>query len=482
MLKRSTESTLVLALDLETTIRAGRNRSALTPSEPISSIRGQSLGENRPPSDVLYGPNRIVVGAARVMGRPNDFEFSDSVFFYDDLDQLLDLLSEVYKHSNYSRILLVGVNVAFDYAYLLKSIKNFIMTPRRSVVCKILVNNTMLWDLSLVEYMVSGQSKKFPSMKQMAKTYGLHTAKGDLAEKYWDKGIDTTDIPEDELRDYLEKDMDLTCGIYEAQLKVLPDVLKRAPIFGKLLYDHMVGRTNTIRMSLNMFSLEEHSFKAFLNETKDCLEIAYTNLEKRLTDYLSMISAPAEVMQLARDNPASETMIKFICYGIAISYVTKVPYIKDGTAVRYKSGPNKGKIKLRNETKTWAGGENEKLAIAGIYHQASVSPNDWQTPKGNLKIDATTIQKCVDNPGLLHHSKDTTSILDRYLKYTQALKEDSTYGSGILKNLPGQMFTDLDSNGNAVNSYRVATEFNHTATGTGRLSSSRINVQNLKGG
>jgi len=88
-----------------------------------------------------------------------------------------------------------------------------------------------IWDCQLVDFTLSGQTESYPSMNSMATKYGL-PMKDDKIAEYWKSGICTKDIPHDEITTYLRHDLDTTLAIYHAQ-KAL--VMEKPPTFQRLL-------------------------------------------------------------------------------------------------------------------------------------------------------------------------------------------------------------------------------------------------------
>jgi DNA polymerase I-like protein with 3'-5' exonuclease and polymerase domains len=73
-----------------------------------------------------------------------------------------------------------------------------------------------LWDCQLVDFMLEGQTTSYPSMNSMAEKYTL-PLKNDAIAEYWKAGICTKYIPQAEIVSYLEHDLATTLAIYEKQ-------------------------------------------------------------------------------------------------------------------------------------------------------------------------------------------------------------------------------------------------------------------------
>lgn len=99
--------------------------------------------------------------------------------------------------------LFIGVNCKFDLSWLLYERK--IRVP----------SSCRIWDCMLAEFILSGQTAPFTSLAQLAEKYGLE-AKGSL-DDYWDKGISTENIPRDVVSEYGNLDTSLSYAVYLAQ-------------------------------------------------------------------------------------------------------------------------------------------------------------------------------------------------------------------------------------------------------------------------
>lgn len=104
---------------------------------------------------------------------------------------------------------IVGHNIKFDLLYALK---NKWITPKRLTELKV-------WDTQLAEYLLSGQTRLYPSLDEVSKKYG-GTLKDDKIKEYWEKGVSTECIPADELSDYLKGDLENTELVYLKQREI----------------------------------------------------------------------------------------------------------------------------------------------------------------------------------------------------------------------------------------------------------------------
>jgi len=76
-----------------------------------------------------------------------------------------------------------------------------------------------IWCCQLAEFLLSRQTLSYPSLEEVASRYGLGNKLDIVKLDYWDKGIDTDQIPEAILSDYVKQDVALTYSIYLKQIK-----------------------------------------------------------------------------------------------------------------------------------------------------------------------------------------------------------------------------------------------------------------------
>lgn len=99
--------------------------------------------------------------------------------------------------------ILVGFNIKFDLHWL----KNF----------GINFEGKRIWDCQIGEFILNYQKTPYPSLNQACEKYGLPQKLDIVKTEYWDKGIDTDQIPLDILSDYLEQDLILTEQVFLKQ-------------------------------------------------------------------------------------------------------------------------------------------------------------------------------------------------------------------------------------------------------------------------
>lgn len=102
--------------------------------------------------------------------------------------------------------IVVGHNIKFDLHWL----------------CNIGVdisNIKQIWDTQIAEFLLMAQRNPYNSLNDALQKYGYPLKLDGVKTEYWDKGIDTDEIPVDILREYLEYDLIGTENVFKEQAK-----------------------------------------------------------------------------------------------------------------------------------------------------------------------------------------------------------------------------------------------------------------------
>lgn len=100
--------------------------------------------------------------------------------------------------------LLVGFNIKFDFHWLEKAgITSW--------------KNKNIWDCQIAQFIIRNQEERFPSLASSCEYWGLPGKMDVIKTEYWDKGIDTADIPENILTEYCLNDVDITKQLFQKQ-------------------------------------------------------------------------------------------------------------------------------------------------------------------------------------------------------------------------------------------------------------------------
>lgn len=119
--------------------------------------------------------------------------------------------------------LIIGFNLKYDLHWLRRYgiIEYGALTTPSGKMDGVL--NKTLWCTQVAQFIIRNQQERMPSLNSSCEFWGL-PQKLDVVEKeYWDKGIDTPDIPLDILSEYGMKDVELTYQLYEKQMEYLKD-------------------------------------------------------------------------------------------------------------------------------------------------------------------------------------------------------------------------------------------------------------------
>ena len=310
--------------------------------------------------------------------------------------------------------ILVGFNLKYDLHVLRKlGVGGWEGAERR------------LWDCQLAEYVRSNQTWKYPSLAETAERYGLPVKLDVVASQYWQKGIQTEDIPWKVLEEYAVRDAELTKEIFECQSLLMTDKQKQLVRL----------------MSLDLLVLEEMEWNGIKFDEELC--------RSRAEDIRNQISQITE-------------RLRGVYPSIPISFTSGddlSAFLYGGTVVEeqreiigfYKTGAKIGQPRYR---------------INKIEHQLPrlVEPIRGSELKkqGFFATNADTLLK-------LKPSKKTREIIELIQKQTRLETLLSKTYDGLVKKHTEQNWEPGYLHG----------QFNQVTVSTGRLSSSGPNLQNL---
>lgn len=308
---------------------------------------------------------------------------------------------------------LVGFNIKYDLHW----IQNYGLS----------FTHSSIWDCQLAHFILRGQSSPYPSLNSVAAWYGLGTKYSDVSSEYWDKGIDTDEIPEDVLQRYLEQDLLLTEQVYKKQI----EEFNGDPQLYKLFRLHCQ----------DLLVLQEMEYNGMLYDVESSLRLAEEE-ENKVTRMEEELKEGYEHIPL---NFQSRDHLSCYLYGGVITTEDRMPI---GI---YKTGPKAGqqrfkkieyKFELPRLIEPMKGSELKK---EGFY----------ATDEGTLRSI-----KC---------NKQARRRLDLILERSQSSKLIGTYYRGIPK-----LIEEMDWPSGTLHG-----SFNQCVAATGRLSSSRPNLQNF---
>lgn len=323
--------------------------------------------------------------------------------------------------------LLVAHNISFDLLYLM---------VRDPGWYDYITTFPDIWDTQLAEYLLTGQTALWCSLDDLSKKYG-GVLKDDRIKEYWKNGVDTENIPREEIIPYLENDVLNLKIIYKAQLEeatrcgMLP-----------LIRSQMQARLATILM-------EYHGMEYDLERSRECSE----HLQRVCDVYReALVDGMYELAdkQVPRECllPSSTQQISTLLFGGTFNYQAREPILdEEGNPVIYKSGVKRGMVKTKLQAKTFT-------TCDGSYLECPV-------PRGNngfFPVGEEVLKKV--------EKKDTTGFVTALLKYRELIKQLVTYFEGY-----SALVWPHDN--------KIHGSLNHCQTATGRLSSSKPNLQNI---
>ena len=288
-----------------------------------------------------------------------------------------------------------------------------------------------IWDCQLVDFMLSGQTESYPSMNSMAEKYGL-PMKPDIKARYWENGIDTKEIPKDEIVSYL-KDHDLvtTLKIFNIQKELVQNKSKQ---FQRLVSLH----------NQDLLVLQEIEYNGLAFDEQSCL-IAATNLTKTIEELRMELH---DYHNLEEFNTESGDHLSCLLYGGDIVVARKELI---GT---YKTGDKKGMDKYGWKDYTYT----LPRLVTPLPKTELKKVGYWQTGEDVLK-------------SLKPRDKAAKRVIQVILELAKLEKIVGTYYLGLPKLREKMNWKQGYLHGN----------LNQCVARTGRLSSTKPNLQNISG-
>ncbi len=326
-----------------------------------------------------------------------------------------------------SRHIFVGHNIKFDLLYFFKRYNG------DKDIVDWLLNKVLIWDTMVVEYLITGQQDKFTSLDVLSKKYG-GTLKDSNIKKYWEDGVDTEDIPQEELKEYLIEDLKNTELVYLKQKEQVARMKGMLP----LIYMEMESIKDTILAEWNGMYVS-------INRLGENAQWIHKELLKVETS-LKMVNPDI--------NWSSPVQLQAFLFGGKV----KVGFKDEPTGEVYKTGAKKGMMKTK------------KVPFEPEYPGYLKSTN----PEYNLTYNDTSEESLKHSYMIIEGTKMLWAphwasqlwLIKQIQLYRKLYKDFNTYYAGIAK-----LVWPNDS--------CVHANFNHCATDTGRLSCSSPNLQNI---
>jgi DNA polymerase-1 len=285
-----------------------------------------------------------------------------------------------------------------------------------------IVFNTPIWDVQLAEFIISHQSHKFPSLDETCEKYGIPKKLDVVATEYWAKGINTTEVPWELLEEYAAHDAAITLQCYHAQRKLMTPaqvMLCKLQCMDLLILREMEGNGLLFDEAL----CEQRSLE---------VDDQVSEIKRKLTKFYPDVPI----------NFGSNDHLSAFLYGGKI-----VEVVKEQVGF-YKTGDRAGTPKFKNV-------EVEHI-LPRLYEPLKGSE---LLKEGMFATDESTLKR-------LRGKKEIVSLL---LDLAKLEKRNGTYYKGLPKLRQEMNWPRGVLHG----------QFNQCVAATGRLSSSRPNLQNF---
>lgn len=289
--------------------------------------------------------------------------------------------------------------------------------------------NKRIWDCQLVHFILTGQQDSYPSLNSVAEYHGLESKLDVVSEKYWKNKIDTPDIPKEILEEYLAQDIKLTEQIYHKQIKQVDN----NPHLKRLISLH----------NQDLLVLQEMEYNGLLYDVQKSIEEG-DKLENEIDKIDEWLYAHHNCPEF---NPNSTDHLSAFLYGGVIILERRVVV---GT---FKTGSRAGQPKER-----W-----EKYPVTFKRLVNPLKGSELQK-EGLYSTDENTLRS-------LKGSKQAKEIIETLLFRSTLEKRLTTYYRGLVELISNSKWEDNKIHG----------QLNQCVARTGRLSSSRPNLQNFDG-
>ncbi len=194
----------------------------------------------------------------------------------------------------------------------------------------------LLWDTQAVEYRLLGQSVAYPSQDFACERRGWPLKPGRLKE-YWKEGISTEDIPDEEVRPYMQHDAETAARLFKRQVS---EVRSRGMMQIVRVENDAILATTLMRYNGMKFDKGE-AMRVYEEELAPQIEQLTEDLKAA---FEQLTGIPQEFI-----NPNSNPFLTKVLYGGEQKFDIKGYILNDdGEYTRYKSGKKKGELRMRN--------------------------------------------------------------------------------------------------------------------------------------
>lgn len=307
--------------------------------------------------------------------------------------------------------IIVGFNFKFDYHWLQKF--------------GVDLTNSRIWDCQIAEFVLERQQNRYPSLENSCVKYNLGHKIDIIKNEYWDKGVNTDEIPWEILKPYAVQDAVLTFGLYQAQIN--QSISK--PM-----------RTLLSLLNADLHVLQEMERHGIIYDEELCVRRA-SEIDQRIEELQASLNSFYPDIPI---NWASGDQLSAFLYGGTI-----IQTVKDHDGF-YKTGAKAGQPKFRNRE---------------IQHQL---PRLYTPLKGS---ELAKEGYYATNADTLLKLKGKQGPLKVLLELSKLEKLNGTYYKGLVELNQKMSWPKSTLHG----------AFNMVVAQTGRLSSSSPNLQNMAG-
>lgn len=301
-----------------------------------------------------------------------------------------------------------------------------------------------VWDIQIAEFLFSSQEHKYPSLDEALEKYGFPLKLNVVKNEYWDKGINTDQIPRPILTKYLEGDLEKTEQVFKQQYHMFQSVQYKHlyPLFKLQCQDLLV--------------LADMEYNGVYFNTEEALKHANEIQTRQNEIQQSIKEFIGNIPFVLTSNPHLSALL----YGGIILDEFRIPI------GFYKSGEKIGQPRYKKMYKTYElprlikpigeGKVNESKKEAEYIYKGILTE-----PRVVWEVNEDTFKK-------LKPKKEGKIILDLVMEFNKLDKFRSTYLEGWSKIIDKMNWKDNILHG----------QLNQCLAITGRLSSSSPNMQN----
>lgn len=306
----------------------------------------------------------------------------------------------------------VGLNLKFDLAWLRRCGGSL---PSR------------IWDCQYAQYCILRQQVPWLSLNDCLEYYGYPLKLDAVKTEYWDKGIDTDQIPKNVLEEYLNYDLIGTEKVYKAQLNYLQD----KPQLMKLILLGMEDILYTFEMEWNGL---HYDLKLSFQKSNE--------IQQRISEI------DQDLVAIAGDYPinwSSNDHISAVLFG---------GVIKETYREYYQQTLKSGEVKDKSR---WSTREHQLPPLIKPKKKWAVKKEGYYSTNEETLVEAKR-----------YATKKATKIIDLLLERSKLEKLDSSYFTGLPK-----LYHEYQWHSSIIHG-----QLNHCITRTGRISSQKPNLQN----